>query len=134
MVVLSPERTFWEKATLIHVECNREEFKSDAHRLSRHWYDLQMLATHDSGKAAINNRALFEDVVRHKQVFFNASYANYEACLANELRLIPGEDAIAELRTDYEKMLGAGMMYGESPSFDDIIAGIREIEREANTW
>ena len=73
-------------------------------------------------------------VVRHKQVFFNASYANYEACLANELRLIPGEDAIAELRTDYEKMLGAGMMYGESPSFDDIIAGIREIERKANTW
>lgn len=134
VVVLSPERTFWEKATLIHVECNREEFKSDAHRLSRHWYDLQMLAKHASGKAAINNRALFEDVVRHKQVFFNASYANYEACLANELHLMPNDNAIAELRTDYEKMLGAGMMYGESPSFDDIIDGIREIEGEANTW
>lgn len=134
VVVLSPERTFWEKATLIHVECNREEFKSDAQRLSRHWYDLRMLAEHASGKAAINNRPLFEDVVRHKQVFFNASYANYEACLANELRLIPGDDAIAELRTDYKKMLDAGMMYGRSPSFDDIIAGIREIEREANTW
>lgn len=134
VVVLSPERTFWEKATLIHVECNRAEFKSDAHRLSRHWYDLRMLAKHASGKAAINNRALFEDVVRHKQVFFNASYANYEACLANELRLIPSDNAIAELRTDYEKMLGAGMMYGESPSFDDIVDGIREIEIEANTW
>ena len=134
MVVLSPERTFWEKATLIHVECNREEFKADAHRLSRHWYDLRMLAKHASGKAAINNRALFEDVVRHKQVFFNASYANYEACLANELRLIPDDEAIAVLRTDYEKMLGAGMMYGESPSFDDIIAGIREIEFVINRW
>ena len=133
VVVLSLERTFWEKATLIHVECNREEFKADAHRLSRHWYDLRMLAKHASGKAAINNRALLEDVVRHKQVFFNASYANYEACLANELRLIPSDNAIAELRTDYEKMLGAGMMYGESPSFDDIIDGIREIEGEANT-
>ena len=103
VVVLSPERTFWEKATLIHVECNREEFKADAHRLSRHWYDLRMLAKHASGKAAINNRALFEDVVRHKQIFFNASYANYEACLANKLRLIPGDNAIAELRTDYER-------------------------------
>jgi len=133
-VVLSPERTFWEKATLIHVECNRKEFKADAHRLSRHWYDLRMLAIHDSGKAAINNRELFEDVVRHKQVFFNAAYANYEACLANELRLIPDDVAITELRTDYEKMLGAGMMYGDPPSFDDIIAGIREIEHEANTW
>ncbi len=76
VVVLSPERTYWEKATLIHVECNRKKFKSDAHRLSRHWYDLRMLAEHASGKAAINNRALLEDVVRHKQVFFNASYAN----------------------------------------------------------
>jgi hypothetical protein len=65
---------------------------------------------------------------------YNASYANYEVCLANELRLIPGGNAIAELGTDYEKMLGAEMIYGESPSFDDIIAGIREIEREANTW
>jgi hypothetical protein len=134
VVVLSPERTFWEKATLIHVECNREEFKSDAHRLSRHWYDLRMLAVHSSGKAAINNRELFEDVVRHKQVFFNAAYANYDACLANELRLIPDDAAITELRTDYEKMLGAGMIYGEPPSFDDIISGIREIEREINTW
>ena len=134
VVVLSPERTFWEKATLIHVECNREAFKSDANRLSRHWYDLRMLAEHAAGKAAINNRSLFEDVVRHKQVFFNASYANYEACLANELRLIPGDEAIAELRTDYEKMLGAGMMYGESPSFDNIITRIRDIEREVNSW
>ncbi|HEB92751.1 MAG TPA: nucleotidyl transferase AbiEii/AbiGii toxin family protein [Gammaproteobacteria bacterium] len=134
VVVLSPERTFWEKATLIHVECNREEFKSDAHRLSRHWYDLRMLAAHASGKAAINNHELFEDVVRHKQVFFNAAYANYDACLANELRLIPDDAAITGLRTDYEKMLGAGMIYGEPPSFDDIISGIREIEREINTW
>jgi predicted nucleotidyltransferase component of viral defense system len=134
VVVLSPERTFWEKATLIHVECNREEFKSDAHRLSRHWYDLRMLANHAAGKAAINNRALLEDVVRHKKIFFNASYANYEACLTNQFRLIPGDDAIVELRSDYDKMLGAGMMYGESPSFDDVIAGIREIERQVNAW
>ena len=134
VVVLSPERTFWEKVTLIHVECNRKEFKENAHRLSRHWYDLWMLAKHDSGRAAINNRELFENVVRHKQVFFNAAYANYEACLANELRLIPGDEAIAELRKDYEKMVSIGMVYGNPPSFDDIIAGVGEIESAINTW
>ena len=134
VVVLSPERTFWEKATLIHVECNRKGFKADAHRFSRHWYDLQMLAAHHSGKTAIKNRELFEDVVRHKQIFFNSAYANYEACLENKLSLIPGDGAIAELRTDYEKMLGAGMLYGEAPSFDDIITRMCEIEREVNKW
>lgn len=34
--VLSPARTFWEKATLMHVECQRKEFRSTAERLSRH--------------------------------------------------------------------------------------------------
>ena len=40
-----------------------------------------------------------------KKVFFPAAYANYDACLANELSLIPGEEAITRLRWDYEKML-----------------------------
>ena len=38
--VLSPLRTFWEKATLIHVECHRGRLESSPERLSRHWYDL----------------------------------------------------------------------------------------------
>ena len=134
VVVLSSGRTFWEKATLIHVECNRKELKADAHRLSRHWYDLRMLARHTSGQAAINNRELFEDVVNHKKVFFNASYANYDACLTGELYLIPEKELINELRTDYEKMLSAGMLYGEPPSFDEIMIDIREVERAINDW
>jgi hypothetical protein len=132
VVVLSPERTFWEKATLIHVECNRNTFKENAHRLSRHWYDLYRLAKHSSGKAAISNRTLFEDVVRHKQIFFNASYANYDTCLTNRLCLIPSADVMVELRKDYQNMLNAGMFYGVPPSFDDIIGGIQRIEQAIN--
>ncbi len=132
VVVLSPERTFWEKATLIHVECNRRQIKANVGRLSRHWYDLRMLAGHTSGKTALTNRVLFEDVVRHKQAFFNASYANYDACLASKLRLIPDDDLIKELRTDYENMLSAGMMYGDPLSFDKIISDIHEIEQTIN--
>ena len=134
VVVLSPERTFWEKATLIHVECNRKQIKAHADRLSRHWYDLRMLARHASGKTALNNRGLFEDVVRHKQVFFNTSYANYDACLTSDLHLIPGDQLIKALRTDYEKMLSAGMMYGDPLPFDRIISDIQEIEQAINDW
>ncbi|VAW74898.1 hypothetical protein MNBD_GAMMA14-2432 [hydrothermal vent metagenome] len=132
IVVLSPERTFWEKATLIHVECHRKQIKAHANRLSRHWYDLRMLARHASGKTALNNRGLFEDVVRHKQVFFNTSYANYDTCLTTDLHLIPGDQLIKALRTDYEKMLSAGMMYGDPLPFDRIISDIQEIEQAIN--
>jgi hypothetical protein len=93
--VLSPARTFWEKATLMHVECQRNEFRASAERLSRHWYDLAMLAERDHGQAAIEDRALLEDVVKHKKVFYNASYANYDACLTGQLRLIPQDAVLA---------------------------------------
>jgi len=117
---------------LIHVECNRGETKVNADRLSRHWYDLRMLARHEYGQRALENRVLFEDVVRHKQVFFNASYANYGACLNNQLKLLPKGDFIQQLQTDYERMLGSGMIYEDAASFDDIISDIRKIENQVN--
>lgn len=134
VVVLSPERTFWEKATLIHVECNRGQLKENAERLSRHWYDLVMLSRHTSGQAAVQNRDLFEDVVRHKKVFFKASYANYDACLESQLQLLPEDETLDGLRADYEKMIGAGMMYQAPPTFDELVESIRQLEQDINTW
>ncbi|WP_409523201.1 nucleotidyl transferase AbiEii/AbiGii toxin family protein [Nitrincola sp. MINF-07-Sa-05] len=130
--MLSPERTFWEKATLIHVECNRGLLKENAKRLSRHWYDLVMLSQHTSGQTAIQNRALFEDVVRHKKVFFKSSYANYDACLKNQLRLLPEKETLNGLRIDYEKMISAGMMYQTPPTFEEIVNSIRHLEQDIN--
>lgn len=132
VVVLSPERTFWEKATLIHVECNRGKLRESADRLSRHWYDLVMLAQHSAGQSAINNRELFEEVVRHKKVFFHVSYADYDACLKGQLRLLPEAGTLKGLRGDYEKMVGAGMMYSAPPSFDEIVELIRSLESRVN--
>jgi len=134
VVVLSPERTFWEKATLIHVACNRGEIKQNAERLSRHWYDLTMLAKHVLGKTAVNNRELFEDVIRHKKIFFNVSYANYDDCLFGNLKLLPGEETISGLQADYENMISAGMIYGNPPDFVEIVQAIQHIETEINKW
>lgn len=134
VVVLSSERTFWEKATLIHVECHRDRLKENADRLSRHWYDLVMLGRHASGKVAIHNRELFEDVVRHKQVFFNASYANYDSCLKNKVQLLPEGKSLGQLRIDYEKMLRSGMMYQMPPEFDEIVEAIRQLQQDINRW
>ncbi|MEQ5837802.1 nucleotidyl transferase AbiEii/AbiGii toxin family protein [Marinobacter sp. NFXS9] len=133
VVVLSPERTFWEKATLIHVECNRGKLRESAERLSRHWYDLVMLAEHPTGRAAVENRALLEDVVRHKKVFFHTGYANYDACLDGRLKLLPETDTLDGLQDDYEKMVGAGMIYSTPPSFEEIVDSIRYLESRVNS-
>jgi len=134
IVVLSPERTFWEKATLIHVECNRGEIKQNAQRLSRHWYDLVLLMKSDSGKNAVNNRGLLEEVVAHKKVFFNMGYANYDECLKGNLKLLPTDQSIDGLEQDYNEMVRSGMMYQKPPSFDEIINAIKELEEKINTW
>lgn len=130
--VLSPSRTFWEKATLIHVACNRSDPNLDADRQSRHWHDLAVLADHKIGRTSIADRQLLQDVVRHKNVFFRASYANYEACLSGGLRLIPGRPLLQTLRIDYEKMISDGMFDGEPPTFDSIITRLDKLAKEIN--
>ncbi|BBO60173.1 nucleotidyl transferase AbiEii/AbiGii toxin family protein [Mycoavidus sp. B2-EB] len=130
--VLSPMRTFWEKATLMHVECQRGEFRSNSERLSRHWYDLAMLANLAIGQNALADRGLLADVIKHKKVFYNTSYANYDACLVGQLRLLPNETALPALRQDFQSMIGAGMFIGNPPSFDTIIDCLRALEKVIN--
>jgi len=130
--VLSPCRTFWEKATLIHVACNRSHPKLDADRQSRHWHDLAILADHEIGKTSIADRQLLENVVRHKSIFFRASYANYEDCLTGDLRLIPGKTLQDALRLDYKKMIADGMFEGEPPGFESIVNRLKALEKEIN--
>jgi hypothetical protein len=130
--VLSPERTFWEKATLIHVECQREEFRSGVDRLSRHWYDLAMLAESIHGQTALTNRPLLEDVVKYKKVFYDASHANYEACLDGLIRLIPDSSALNSLHKDFKSMIDAGMFIGNPPDFDTILNRLRVLEAGIN--
>ncbi len=130
--VLSPKRTFWEKATLIHAECNRGELKAAPARMSRHWYDLAMLAPHEIGASAVADRALLGSVVEHKQVFFYAAHSRYGDCLTGRLRLVPDEPMKSELRKDFEAMRSAGMFDEEPPSFDAILARLDELAKCVN--
>jgi hypothetical protein len=132
VVVLSPERTFWEKATLIHVACNKGAFESGVNRLSRHWYDLVMLSRHTGGRKALENRTLLTDVVKHKEIFFNASYAHYGQCLTGGMRLLPNAELLDALQSDFEAMLDAGMLYVKSPSFDELVAELEVLEKIIN--
>lgn len=44
----SPERTFWEKATILHQEANRPEGKAMPRRYSRHYYDMLLASIYFS--------------------------------------------------------------------------------------
>jgi hypothetical protein len=130
--VLSPMRTFWEKATLMHVECNRSDFRSDATRISRHWYDLDRLALGEIGAQAMVDRDLLTDVVRVKKVFYNSGYANYDACCTGALKLVPDDAGRSVLKRDYDAMVRSGMLEVEAPDFEGIIERLQKLEVRIN--
>lgn len=131
VMVLAPERTFWEKATLIHAACNREADTSPA-RLSRHWYDLFMLLGTEIGTRALADRSLLEDVVRHKHAFFYAGHARYEDCLGSTFRLIPSAPFMAALERDFMAMNETQMFEVSPPSMSGIMERLGEVERLLN--
>ena len=133
VVVLSAARTFWEKATLIHVECHRAKLRAHADRLSRHWYDLARLADNEVGHQALQDTNLLRDVLRIKETFYRSSFSNYDRCLTGGLRLIPDAPLLDALRRDYQAMLAAQMFYGKTLPFDDIVARLKTLEKAINT-
>jgi hypothetical protein len=104
----------------------------DANRLSRHWSDLAVLADHDIGKRSVSDRAMLADVVKHKKVFYYTAHANYDACLAGELRLAPEGELLDALNTDFGQMTEDKMFDVEPPSFDRIVSRLKALEREIN--
>lgn len=122
--VLAAERTFWEKATLIHVECNTESIDKLTRR-SRHWYDIHQLSKTPIGASAINDEELLRDVVRHKEAFFHTAKARYADCLNGGLRLVPADGMLNELAKDFKRMQDEGMFHGATPSFDAMINDLR---------
>ena len=87
--VLDIERTFWEKATILHAEAHRPSDKPTPERFSRHYADLAALSQHPAGAAAISRADLRARVVEHKQVFFPATWASYETAVPGSFKLIP---------------------------------------------
>lgn len=131
--VLAAERTFWEKATLIHAECNRLRLQASHERWVRHWYDLAMLADHPVGARALEQRELLRSVVEHKRVFFYTQRANYDACLSGAMRLLPEPgEMLAHLENDYAAMIASGMIYGAAPSFAEIVVRLKRLEAAIN--
>jgi hypothetical protein len=133
--VMSAERTFWEKATAVHVFCQQQ--RSRGERLSRHWYDLVRLDDIGYAERALSNRALALSVSRHKSMFFRekdsaGSWVDYEAAVSGGLQLVPAGPAYRVLSDDYDRMLTDGMLLDDEEQFDDLMERCADIQRRAN--
>ena len=135
-LVMSVERTFWEKATAAHVYCRQGRFRG-GDRFSRHWYDLAAIARSSHFASAVADKELANEVARHKGWFFrekdkSGSTIDYKRAVNGEIGLIPDGEAFDALNADYDAMIDDGLLEVNSPTFAEIVDTCRGIEKRIN--
>ena len=129
--VLAVERTFWEKACLLHEETFRPADKPRKYRMARHYYDLWCLLRAGIGEKAMAQTALFQRVAEHRELFFRYSWVDYTTHKPGTFRLTPAPENLGDWKSDYAAMLGP-MFFGEIPDFDEILALASDFETTFN--
>ena len=130
VMALEIERTFWEKATILHAEHHRPADKPMRDRFARHYADFAALWRHPAGRRAAAQLDLLARVRLHKQRFFASAWASYETAVPGSLRLAPPESRRDELARDYRAM--APMFLTSPLPFGEVSDTLREAEQELN--
>jgi len=127
--VLGIERTFWEKATILHAVHygGAEHVRA---RMARHYYDLACLASTNARPRALAQPDMLISVARHKMRFFPNAWARYDEARRGTLRLLPPEDVEAEIRRDYARM--RPLFLRDPPGMNELLETLRDLEREIN--
>lgn len=130
VIALELERTFWEKATILHAEYHRPADRPSPDRYSRHYADTAALAQHPTADIALKQSELREQVVAWKGQFFSSSWANYNLAKPKTFRLVPPAARLPALRTDYDAM--RDMYLSAPPSFDEVLSTLATLEKRIN--
>ena len=130
VVTSSAERSFWEKATILHHEANRPESSEMPSRYSRHYYDLFCIAQTEYKASAMKQLDLLERVIDFKMRFYPRTWAKYEEATLKTIRLVPPLYRIDSLRKDYIGM--AELLFGSYPTFEQLMGFIENLETELN--
>ena len=134
--VMRPERTFWEKATAIHVFCAQGSFRGGA-RFARHWHDVTRLDAAGFVDRAAADRTLAEAVAAHKSIFFAESTPggaplDYRAAVTGALTLAPTGGARQALADDYQRMVEDGLLLDDAEPFDALLQRCQTLADKVN--
>lgn len=135
--VMRAERTFWEKATAIHVFCEQGQFRG-GERFARHWHDITRLDAAGYADAAIADPVLARAVAEHKSMFFaekdhQGTLIDYHQAVSGGLKLVRCQDALTKLAVDYQRMVDDGLLLDDAEPFEGLLDRCRAIETKANS-
>lgn len=124
----APQKTFLEKSFLLHELFSVEHDTLPAKRRSRHLYDLNRMMDRDFAIAAVRDDVLWEHIRHHRERFTSMLGVDYSGDIRDRICLVPPEKYIEDWKKDYQYMCDS-MIYGEKPTFTELVESIRELER-----
>jgi hypothetical protein len=124
-------RSFWDKAVIAHGLRRwyeiRGEVGQERQRRSRHYYNLHCLPNSPVGAAALADRDLARDCVRHARMFFNRPDFDLASAQPGSWAVEPNPGMLDRLRVDYERT--SSMIFGTAPTFEEIMASVKMAQR-----
>ncbi len=132
ITVTTIERSFWEKVTILHHEAHRPEGNPMPSRYSRHYYDVYCMVCAKIEDKALKDLDLLQSVVMFKMKFYPRGWARYDLAKIGTIKLMPPDHIMKSLKADYANM--KEMIYGNYPSFEEIMTTIQKLEDKINQF
>ncbi len=121
-------KTFLEKVFLLHELFSVEGRGTIAERKSRHLYDLSRMMDKDFALAAISDDELWESIRHHREIFTSVRGMDYTPDVRKRICLIPPSDIRPVWNQDYKSMC-ASMIFGDKPTFEELLRQMETLEK-----
>lgn len=130
VTALALQRTFWEKATILHSEFHRPPESPTPDRYARHYFDMVKLLGHPQAASFLADAAQCDRVVNWKSRVFARGWARYDLARRGSFRLAPPASRQGALAQDYATM--RPMFMSEPPSFAELMQRLAQAESSLN--
>lgn len=122
---VSPVRTFLEKTFLLCEELQKD--KPRTYRMTRHFYDLEKLMHTPYCEMALNDIALYREIVEHRRKFYHVGHVDYDKDLPANVQIIPSDELMQSYEDDYKEMQNS-FIYGDSLEFGELMERIKILQ------
>jgi hypothetical protein len=130
VTALALQRTFWEKATILHPKFHRPTDSPTPDRYARHYFDTVMLLGHEQAGTFMADKAQCDRVVNWKSRVFARGWARYDLAQHGSFRLVPPQPRLPSLARDHATM--RPMFMSQPPAFDELMQRLMQAEQTIN--
>ncbi|MGE4585295.1 MAG: nucleotidyl transferase AbiEii/AbiGii toxin family protein [Sphaerochaeta sp.] len=121
--IVPAERTFLEKAFLLHEEFHKPTPEIRINRMSRHLYDLEKMMDTPIAENALQDRNLYDAIIAHRKKFIGLKDFDYTTLAPEYIDFVPPPLISNDWKRDYLSMR-ENILYGASLDYETLVERI----------